>query len=281
MDLPVELQDMFSLLLGKTTISSWNIFKNNGLTTLNIRFNDYGQNEVQDCKYRRVSEKQQQRNAMRSKQYKAKTTNNDIGVQTRSMSQKDISLHNIAEDKECTRSGSVSSNNCSHIDTHGHMPLTPIKTMHDPQNNIDLNVSVSSSHSIVEEAPEWPESEHQSFTEVPQAPIDPIPLSEMESDSDSSEVSQASEATQKEMNCNERAVNLFPEANGNGTCIYADSKPKRRHYRSHYNQKVCRYCHKSKVHLVCYSCTKTHDKQRKYPFLCQLSQVPHNFKQEQ
>jgi len=286
MDLPVELQDIFSTLLGKTTISSWSLFKNNGLTTLNIRFNNYGQNQVQECKYRKVSEKQQLRNSMRSRQHKSNITVSATGVQTRSQSKKDSISHKLTEDKELPRLDSVSSNAGSHIGTLCHAPLTPIKTRNDSdKNTADLNVSLSSSHSVVEEAqPERPEHyeclEMSTVTEMFQP--DSIPPTSLESldetDSDSSEVSLPSDKQQREMNTSERAVEMAPDTNGNGICVYTDAKPKRRHYKSHYNQKVCRYCHYPKEHLVCYSCTKTHDKQRKKLFPCQLSCVPFNFK---
>jgi len=281
MELPVELQDIFDTFLKKTTISSWSIFRNNGLMTLNVRFNNYGDShEVQECKYRNVSDKQQQRNTERAKEYKSKIIQKDNItdiMQTRSKSQKS---KETLEDKESMRKYSPSSCISSQMNVHiqSQDQVTPIKHDISLNSTPTSDVTLSPIHSDVEEAlPERPE-----HIVTPTATVTPEPLPvpsppelDVHSDceSDSSEVSLPPEKILREMNGFERAVEVAPDGNRNGLCVYAESKPKRRHFRSHYNQKLCS-CHSCEKVLVCYACTKTHDKQRKATSRCKLRDVP-------
>jgi len=82
-DMPIMLQQLMSTLMTKNQLVTWGIYEmNNGIVNLSIKFKHGGQT-LSTQQYKRVSDKQSQRNTNRAKEYRAKQRDNhNIGCNT-------------------------------------------------------------------------------------------------------------------------------------------------------------------------------------------------------
>jgi len=126
-DLPEMLKDILCTLLCKKSVNSWKIYDNNqGFVNVTITFHQKDIGDIESAAYRKLSQRQANRNRDRALNFQGRNSHNDnvpTGIQTRNMSRKLNSNGNNLEDKELQRSP----NKCeSSLDINAGLQLSPI-----------------------------------------------------------------------------------------------------------------------------------------------------------
>ena len=163
MELPVVLQDLMCTLLAKSAINSWNIHQNNYVINLNIKFSQYDESNKENLSYKKVSEKQLQRNIQRATEHKSKKENLEQSMTTRSQARKCQDDIDLSADKESSRHSASGDHCCENTDPgHTSVNLTPTGLAQDTE--LDVSLPVSEPQSMV--PPERPEHEPELLVSV-------------------------------------------------------------------------------------------------------------------